>query len=64
MRPYGIKELARSGVVALVRGDQARIRLMDFAVNGDDIESETTHAPDAAGDTPATSDALQRRQRP
>ena len=31
MRPYGIKELARSGVVALVRGDQARIRLMDFA---------------------------------
>ena len=31
MRPYGIKELARSGVVALVRGDQARFRLMDFA---------------------------------
>ncbi len=36
MRPYGIKELARSGVVALVRGDQARIRLMDFAIDGDE----------------------------
>ena len=40
MRPYGIKELARSGVVALVRGDQARIRLMDFAIDGDEPQTE------------------------
>ncbi len=53
MRPYGIKELARSGVVALVRGDQARIRLIDFAVDGEQ-ESETTRATDAAGDTTGT----------
>jgi acetolactate synthase-1/3 small subunit len=30
MRPYGIKELARSGAVALVRGDHARINVLDF----------------------------------
>jgi acetolactate synthase-1/3 small subunit len=30
MRPFGIKELGRSGVVALVRGDDARLRLIDF----------------------------------
>lgn len=51
MRPYGIKELARSGVVALVRGDQARIRLMDFAIEGDDQESEPPSMPGVAGDT-------------
>jgi acetolactate synthase-1/3 small subunit len=51
MRPYGIKELARSGVVALVRGDQARIRLMDFAIDGDDQESEPPSMPGVAGDT-------------
>jgi acetolactate synthase I/III small subunit len=50
MRPYGIKELARSGVVALVRGDQARIRLMDFALDGDD-EPAAANAPGVAGDT-------------
>lgn len=50
MRPYGIKELARSGVVALVRGDQARIRLMDFAIDGDD-QPEATSVPAVAGDT-------------
>ncbi len=50
MRPYGIKELARSGVVALVRGDQARIRLMDFALDGDD-EPAAASAPGVAGDT-------------
>src|SRR5579864_2151275 len=33
MRPYGIKEMARSGAVALVRGEQARIRLVDFDVS-------------------------------
>jgi len=50
MRPYGIKELARSGAVALVRGDQARIRLVDFDINGngdhhpvgDDVAADTT----------------------
>jgi acetolactate synthase I/III small subunit len=53
MRPYGIKELARSGVVALVRGDQARIRLMDFVVdgNGDDQELDASRVPGVAGDT-------------
>jgi acetolactate synthase-1/3 small subunit len=35
MRPFGIKEMARSGAVALVRGDDARLRLVDF---------ETPHA--------------------
>jgi acetolactate synthase-1/3 small subunit len=32
MRPFGIKELGRSGAVALVRGDDARLRLIDFEV--------------------------------
>ena len=50
MRPHGIKELARSGVVALVRGDQARIRLMDFAVDGDD-QPAASNLPGVAGDT-------------
>jgi acetolactate synthase I/III small subunit len=50
MRPYGIKELARSGVVALVRGDQARIRLMDFALDGDDQQT-ASNVPGVAGDT-------------
>jgi acetolactate synthase-1/3 small subunit len=50
MRPYGIKELARSGAVALVRGDQARIRVLDFA-NGDDDGGAVPQAPSgAAGD--------------
>ncbi len=53
MRPYGIKELARSGVVALVRGDQARIRLMDFAVDGDD-QPAASNVPGVAGDTTGT----------
>ncbi len=53
MRPYGIKELARSGVVALVRGDQARIRLIDFAVDGEQ-ESDAARATGAAGDTTGT----------
>jgi acetolactate synthase-1/3 small subunit len=54
MRPYGIKELARSGVVALVRGDQARIRLMDFAVDGDEPEPDVLRTPTVAGDTTGT----------
>jgi acetolactate synthase-1/3 small subunit len=54
MRPYGIKELARSGVVALVRGDQARIRLMDFAVDGDEPEPDVQRTPTVAGDTTGT----------
>jgi acetolactate synthase-1/3 small subunit len=52
MRPYGIKELARSGSVALVRGDQARIRVLDFAAGGDDADAASGPAadPGAAGD--------------
>jgi acetolactate synthase I/III small subunit len=54
MRPYGIKELARSGVVALVRGDQARIRLMDFAIDGDEPQSEPSRLQGVAGDNTGT----------
>jgi acetolactate synthase I/III small subunit len=54
MRPYGIKELARSGVVALVRGDQARIRLMDFAIDGDEPNTEPSRLQGVAGDTTGT----------
>jgi acetolactate synthase-1/3 small subunit len=40
MRPYGIKEMARSGAVALVRGDQARLSLSDIGRDGEapDVE--------------------------
>jgi acetolactate synthase-1/3 small subunit len=54
MRPYGIKELARSGVVALVRGDQARIRLMDFAIDGDEPQADPSRVAGVAGDTTGT----------
>jgi acetolactate synthase-1/3 small subunit len=54
MRPYGIKELARSGVVALVRGDQARIRLMDFVIDGDEPQTEPSRLQGVAGDTTGT----------
>jgi acetolactate synthase I/III small subunit len=54
MRPYGIKELARSGVVALVRGDQARIRLMDFAIDGDEPPAEPSRLQGVAADTTGT----------
>ena len=54
MRPYGIKELARSGVVALVRGDQARIRLMDFTIDGDEPPPEPSRLQGVAGDTTGT----------
>jgi acetolactate synthase-1/3 small subunit len=54
MRPYGIKELARSGVVALVRGDQARIRLMDFALDGDEPQTDPSRVAGVAGDNTGT----------
>ena len=54
MRPYGIKELARSGSVALVRGEQARIRLVDFDVNAEDGASTAAVANGVAGDTTGT----------
>ena len=54
MRPYGIKELAGSGAVALVRGEQARIRLVDFDVNAEDGASTAAVANGVAGDTTGT----------
>jgi len=54
MRPYGIKELARSGVVALVRGDQARIRLMDFVIDGDEAQAEPSRVAGVSGETTGT----------
>ena len=39
VQPHGIKEVARSGAVALVRGDEARIRLVDFEIGGDRVET-------------------------
>ena len=53
MRPYGIKELARSGAVALVRSDAARIRLVDFDVNGERPDGPASSGG-AADDTTGT----------
>src|SRR5438105_185010 len=53
MRPYGIKEMARSGAVALVRGDAARIRLVDFDVNGERPDGPASSGG-AADDTTGT----------
>jgi len=41
IRPFGIKEMARSGEVAMVRGDSARLRLVDIekAAFADDTAS-------------------------
>jgi acetolactate synthase-1/3 small subunit len=59
MHPYGVKEVARSGAVALVRGDDARIRLIDFEIGADDEPAAQPEelAPAAeieAGDTMGT----------
>jgi acetolactate synthase I/III small subunit len=47
MRPFGIKEVARSGAVALVRGDDARLRLVDFEVPRTDTDLNDTAGDDA-----------------
>ena len=59
MQPYGVKEVARSGAVALVRGDDARIRLIDFEIGADDEPpAQPEELPPAAeieaGDTMGT----------
>ena len=46
MRPFGIKEVARSGAVALVRGDDARLRLVDFEVPRTDTDLNDTAGDD------------------
>jgi hypothetical protein len=38
----------------LVRGDQARSRLMDFAVDGDEPKPEPSRLQGVAGDTTGT----------
>jgi acetolactate synthase-1/3 small subunit len=49
MRPYGIMEMARSGAVALVRGDQARIRIVDFEVGEEAAAGGSRPSDVAAG---------------
>ena len=52
MRPYGIKEVARSGAVALVRGDQARISVVELGLDGnDDTDDQPVTPADATADT-------------
>jgi acetolactate synthase-1/3 small subunit len=51
MRPFGIKEMARSGAVALVRGDDARLRLVDFEAPNDGTPAADDDTPTAPVDT-------------
>ncbi len=48
MRPFGIKEMARSGAVALVRGDDARLRLVDFESPTSSLDPPTPTVADDA----------------
>jgi acetolactate synthase-1/3 small subunit len=54
MRPYGIMELARSGAVTLVRGDEARISIGDFGVAGEAEESGEAEEAAEGGYRPPT----------
>lgn len=54
VQPYGIKEAARSGAVALVRGDEARIRLVDFEIGVEVTERPAAPAQGEAADTTGT----------
>jgi acetolactate synthase-1/3 small subunit len=49
VRPFGIRELARSGSVALLRGDEVRLQLVDNAP-GDDDDRPAPRAAGSAGD--------------
>lgn len=54
VQPFGIKEAARSGAVALVRGDEARIRLVDFEIGVEVAERPAAPAQGEAADTTGT----------
>lgn len=54
VQPYGIKEAARSGAVALVRGDEARIRLVDFEIGVEVTERPAAPVQGEAADTTGT----------
>lgn len=51
MRPFGVKEVARSGAVALVRGDDAGLRLVDFEPRNEDEDGGVRTSAAVADDT-------------
>jgi hypothetical protein len=53
MRPYGIEELARSGAVALVRGDQAGNRRAGLGLDGATPEGSRAEAGDTGASVTA-----------